>query len=65
MKAPAQFGESVFNGQATLEIEPDILALGKYLAEKQGMTLNIFLEQLITREASRRKPVNRSTDSIA
>lgn len=41
------------SGPVTLDIEPDILALGSYLAEKQGMTLEMFLERLITREASR------------
>ena len=54
MKGPAQLEESVFPGQVTLDLEPDILALGKYLAEKQGMTLDMFLEHLITMVASKK-----------
>jgi macrodomain Ter protein organizer (MatP/YcbG family) len=51
----AQSEEMLVDGTAILELEPDILALGEYLAEKRKMTLSEFVEYLITKEASKGK----------
>jgi hypothetical protein len=44
--------ELITDGTVVLELEPDILTLGEYLAEKRKMTLDEFVEYLITKEAS-------------
>ncbi len=40
-----------------LDMDPDIRALGDYLAQKRGLTFIELLEHLITREAARGKLV--------
>ena len=55
MKAQSAPEEMSVDGTAILELEPDILVLGEYLAEKRKMTLSEFVEYLITKEASRGK----------
>ncbi|HZP61555.1 MAG TPA: hypothetical protein VFB27_14620 [Opitutaceae bacterium] len=42
-------------GNLTLDLDPDIIALGEYLCEKCGMTLSQFVEYLITKEAAKGK----------
>ena len=54
MKAPAPLEALPSDRTLLLEIEPDIVTLGRYLAARQGMDLNEFLEYLITKEASKR-----------
>jgi hypothetical protein len=44
--------ESIADGALVLELDPDIITLGEYLAEKRKMTLDEFVEYLITKEAS-------------
>ena len=39
----------------TLELEPDILTLGRFLAKRSGLTLDGFVEYLITKEAAKGK----------
>jgi hypothetical protein len=55
MKAPSESEEMLANGTAVLELEPDILVLGEYLAEKRKITFSEFVEYLITKEASKGK----------
>jgi macrodomain Ter protein organizer (MatP/YcbG family) len=55
MKAQSVPEELFVYGTAILELEPDILVLGEYLAEKRKMTLSEFVEYLITKEASKGK----------
>jgi len=55
MKAQSAPEEMSVDGTAILELEPDILVLGEYLAEKRKMTLSEFVEYLITKEASKGK----------
>jgi macrodomain Ter protein organizer (MatP/YcbG family) len=55
MKAQSAPEELFVDGTAVLELEPDILVLGEYLAEKRKMTLSEFVEYLITKEASKGK----------
>jgi len=55
MKAKSAPEELFVDGTAVLELEPDILVLGEYLAEKRKMTLSEFVEYLITKEASKGK----------
>ena len=43
------------NTNLHLFLEPDILDLGKYLAKKYGVSLETFLEVLITDHASKSK----------
>ena len=55
MKAQSETEELLVDGTVVLELEPDILVLGEYLAEKRKMTLSEFVEYLITKEASKGK----------
>jgi len=55
MKSQSPPEELFVDGTAELELEPDILVLGEYLAEKRKMTLSEFVEYLITKEASKGK----------
>ena len=55
MNAQSEPEEIHVDGTAVLELEPDILVLGEYLAEKRKMTLSEFVEYLITKEASKGK----------
>jgi macrodomain Ter protein organizer (MatP/YcbG family) len=55
MKAQSEPEEVLVDGTTVLELEPDILVLGEYLAEKRKMTLSEFVEYLITKEASKGK----------
>jgi len=55
MKVQSESEEVLDAGTAVLELEPDILVLGEYLAEKRKMTLSEFVEYLITKEASKGK----------
>jgi macrodomain Ter protein organizer (MatP/YcbG family) len=55
MKAQSESEEMLIAGSIVLELEPDILALGEYLAEKRKLTLSEFVEYLITKEASKGK----------
>jgi hypothetical protein len=43
------------DGPAMLDVDPDVIVLAEYLAEKRGMTLGEFLEYLITKEAANGK----------
>ena len=55
MKAQSAPDEMLVDGTTVLELEPDILTLGEYLAKKRKMTLSEFMEYLITKEASKGK----------
>jgi macrodomain Ter protein organizer (MatP/YcbG family) len=55
MNAQSEPEEILVDGTTILELEPDILTLGEYLAEKRKMTLSEFVEYLITKEASKGK----------
>jgi len=55
MKAQSEPEELLVDGTAVLQLEPDILLLGEYLAEKRKMSLSEFVEYLITKEASKGK----------
>jgi len=55
MNAPCAPEEVRVEGTTVLELEPDILRLGEYIAEKRKMTLSAFVEYLITKEASKGK----------
>ena len=55
MNAQAEPEEMPVGGNVILDLEPDIVALGEYLCEKNGMTLSQFVEYLITKEAAKGK----------
>jgi len=55
MNAPSESEEMLVDGTTILELEPDVLVLGEYLAEKRKMTMSEFVEYLITKEASKGK----------
>jgi hypothetical protein len=54
MNVHEETAQTSASGVTALELDPDIRALGEYLAEKQGMTIAGFVEYLITTEASKR-----------
>ena len=51
MKTQDKAEETLFDGAAALEVDPDILVLGAYIAEKRGLSLGELIEYLITRES--------------
>jgi len=55
MEAPVKSEQMIPNGSITLELEPDILTLGEYMAQRSGMSLESFIEYLITKEAANGK----------
>lgn len=57
MNAQSEPEALLADGTTVMELEPDILVLGEYLAEKRKMTLSEFVEYLITKEASKGKPI--------
>jgi hypothetical protein len=55
MNASTESNEMVAEEPPTLDLEPDVVALGEYLAKKRGMTFSQFVEYLITKEAVKGK----------
>ncbi len=55
MNASSKPDELLVDGNVFLDLEPDVLVLGEYLAEKRKLTLSEFVAFLITKEASKGK----------
>jgi len=53
MNAPTEPEELLADGMVSLELDPDVIVLGEYLAQKRKMTLSEFVAFLITKEASK------------
>lgn len=55
MSTQAEPEEILTDGIVTLDMDPDVVVLGKYLSAKREMTLSQFVEYLITKEAANGK----------